>query len=154
MWFCHGSAIENIIYSQTQYFDCSLMVSLFNYRVSYVDWLELVCMYNVVGVSPNFEITVACGLKFHCYLRTLSLKFQKAWARTKIMFSCLCPVGCLSLAETANRKVFSDNIQVLITHFKVKRQIVEFFQQKSTPCCPLPSKLHHRDYAKNRLQSD
>ena len=31
-----------------------------------------------LGVSPNFEITVACDLKFHWYLRTLRLKFQKA----------------------------------------------------------------------------
>ena len=31
-----------------------------------------------LGVSPNFEITVACRLKFHWCLRTLSLKFQKA----------------------------------------------------------------------------
>ena len=30
----------------------------------------------------KFEITVACGLKFHWYLRILSLKFQNA--RTKI----------------------------------------------------------------------
>ena len=32
----------------------------------------------ILGVSPNFEITVACGPKFHWYLRTLILKFQKA----------------------------------------------------------------------------
>ena len=38
--------------------------------------------YVHLGVSPNFEITVACDLKFHCYLGTLSLKFQKS--RTKI----------------------------------------------------------------------
>ena len=31
----------------------------------------VLCM---LGVSPNFEITVAFGLKFHRYLRTLSLK--------------------------------------------------------------------------------
>ena len=30
----------------------------------------------------KFQIKVACGLKFHWYLRALSLKFQKA--RTKI----------------------------------------------------------------------
>ena len=41
-----------------------------------------VCLIYALGVSPNFEITVACGLKFHRYLRTLSLEFQKA--RTKI----------------------------------------------------------------------
>ena len=35
-----------------------------------------------LGVSPNFEITVVFGLKFHWYLKTISLKFQKA--RTKI----------------------------------------------------------------------
>jgi hypothetical protein len=33
-------------------------------------------------VSPNYEITVPIGLKFHWYLRALSLRFQKA--RTKI----------------------------------------------------------------------
>jgi hypothetical protein len=41
--------------------------------------VDLTC---TLGVSPNFVITEACGLKFHWYLRTLSLKFQKA--RTKI----------------------------------------------------------------------
>ena len=35
-----------------------------------------------LGISPKFESTVACGLKFHWYFRTLGLKFQKA--RTKI----------------------------------------------------------------------
>ena len=49
----------------------------------------------------KFQITVACGLKFHLYQRMLGLKFQKA--RTKLKFSCLCPIGCLSLVETANR---------------------------------------------------
>ena len=28
--------------------------------------------------STKFGITVACGLKFHWYLRTLNLKFKKA----------------------------------------------------------------------------
>jgi hypothetical protein len=37
-----------------------------------------------LGISPNFEIAVVYGLKFHWNLRTLSLKFQKA--RTKIEF--------------------------------------------------------------------
>ena len=57
--------------------------------------------YNLgnLGVSPNFEITVACSLKFHWCLRTLSLRRLEP----KLIFSCLCPVGCLSLAETANR---------------------------------------------------
>ena len=41
-----------------------------------------VAKLSTLGVSPNFEITVVCGLKFHWYLRTLSLKLQKA--RTKI----------------------------------------------------------------------
>ena len=43
----------------------------------------------ILGVSPNFEITVARGLKFHWYLRTLSIKFQKA--RTKIEVSLSLP---------------------------------------------------------------
>ena len=43
----------------------------------------------ILGVSPNFEITVACGLRFSWCLWILSLKFQNA------MTKCL--------AETANR---------------------------------------------------
>ena len=31
----------------------------------------------------KFKITVACGLKFHWYLRTLSLKFQKSRTKTE-----------------------------------------------------------------------
>ena len=37
-----------------------------------------------LGVSPNFEITVACGLKFHWYLRILSLKFQMATSKIEV----------------------------------------------------------------------
>ena len=48
---------------------------------------------NIRGFT-KFEFTVAFSLKFHWYLRTLSLKFQKA--RTKIEVVCLCPVDCLS----------------------------------------------------------
>ena len=43
----------------------------------------------ILGISPNFEITVACGLRFSWCLWILSLKFQNA------MTKCL--------AETANR---------------------------------------------------
>ena len=55
----------------------------------FCEWMLFVWNYvwkrgsiSLLGVSPNFEITVACGLKFHGYLKTLSLKIQKA--RTKI----------------------------------------------------------------------
>ena len=43
---------------------------------------EILCMYDL-GVSINFEITVAFGQKFHWYFRTLSLKFQKLQAILK-----------------------------------------------------------------------
>ena len=33
------------------------------------------CMYS--GGFTKYQVTVACGLKFHWYLKTLSLKFQK-----------------------------------------------------------------------------
>ena len=42
------------------------------------------------GVRPNFEITVAFGLKFHWYLRTLSLKFQKARTKIEVFLSLPC----------------------------------------------------------------
>ena len=42
-------------------------------RVDNIKPENVVC---ILGVSPNFDITVACGLKFHWYLRTLSLKLQ------------------------------------------------------------------------------
>ena len=39
----------------------------------------------LIRCFTNFEITVACGLKFHWYLRTLSLKFQKATCKIEIL---------------------------------------------------------------------
>ena len=36
-------------------------------------FLTIMCVVSMLGVSPNFEITVACGLKSHWYLRTFSL---------------------------------------------------------------------------------
>ena len=39
---------------------------------------NLIEYVRILGVSPNFEIAVICGLKFHWYLRTLCLKFQRA----------------------------------------------------------------------------
>ena len=47
--------------------------------------------YRYIRGFTNFEITVACGLKFHWYLRTLSLEFQKA--RTKIEVQLQQPTG-------------------------------------------------------------
>ena len=49
----------------------------------------------------KFGIKVLWRLQFLEYLRTLSLKFQKAWIKLKL--SWVCPVGCLSLADPANR---------------------------------------------------
>jgi hypothetical protein len=43
-----------------------------------------------IVVSPNFEITVECGLKFHWYLRTLSLKFRNATTQIEIFWSLPC----------------------------------------------------------------
>ena len=42
-----------------------------------------------LGVSPNFEITVACTLKFHWHLRTFSLK-QKARTKIEVFLSLPC----------------------------------------------------------------
>ena len=63
----------------------------------------LFCYYYSMYIRgfTKFGIKVAWSLQFLGYLRTLSLKFQKA--RTKMKFSCLCPVGCLCLTETAVR---------------------------------------------------
>ena len=49
-----------------------------------------------IKVSPNFEITVACGVKFCWYLRTLGLTFHKT--RTKIEVFLPLP-GCLSVQQ-------------------------------------------------------
>ena len=38
-----------------------------------------------IGVSPNFKITVLCGLKF--YLKILSLEFQKATSKIEVFRS-------------------------------------------------------------------
>ena len=45
--------------------------------------------YTTLGVSPNFR-SVACGLKFHWYLRTLGLKFQKARTKIEVFLSLPC----------------------------------------------------------------
>ena len=48
----------------------------FRFCVLNMQWIFL-CMH--IRGFTKFEITVACGLKFHCHLRTLSLKFQFSW---------------------------------------------------------------------------
>ena len=40
-----------------------------------------------LGVSPNFEITVACGLKCHWYFRTLSFKFQNVGTKIEVFLN-------------------------------------------------------------------
>ena len=42
-------------------------------RIDMLIMKEILCMYDL-GVSLDFEITVACGQKFHWYFRTLNLK--------------------------------------------------------------------------------
>jgi hypothetical protein len=53
-----------------------------------INYVNSLCM---LGYSPNFEITVACGLKFGWYFRTLCLKFQKT--RNKIEVYLRQPTG-------------------------------------------------------------
>ena len=43
-----------------------------------------------LGVSSNFKITVAFGLKIYWYLRTLSSKFQKASIKIEVFLSLSC----------------------------------------------------------------
>ena len=45
---------------------------------------------NMHMAPPNFEITVACDLNFHWYLRTLGLKFQKARTKIELFLSLSC----------------------------------------------------------------
>jgi hypothetical protein len=47
----------------------------------------------------NFEITVACGLEFHWYLRTLSLKFQNARTKIEVRLSLPCWLSQFSLLK-------------------------------------------------------
>ena len=52
----------------------------------------------------NFEITVACGLKFHWYLRTLSLKFQKATSKIEVFLSLPSWLSRLNREPTGQRQ--------------------------------------------------
>jgi hypothetical protein len=53
-------------------------------------------------VSLNFEITVACDLKFHWYLRTLSLTFQKARTKIEVFLSLPCWLSRLKVSWFQN----------------------------------------------------
>ena len=39
--------------------------------------LALAVLVSTLGVSPNFEIKMACGLKFHWYLRTFDFEISE-----------------------------------------------------------------------------
>jgi hypothetical protein len=65
-----------------------------------------------VGVSPNFKITVACGLKFYWYLRTLSLKFQEATSRIEVFQSLPCLASNLQPNQRRER-----NTSILLAAF-------------------------------------
>ena len=52
----------------------------------------------------NLGITVACGLKFHRYLRTLSLKFQKARSKTEVFLSLPCWLSAKLRQPTRQRQ--------------------------------------------------
>jgi hypothetical protein len=56
-----------------------------------------------LGVSPNFMITVACGLNFHWYMMTLSLKFQKAMTKIEVFQSALFILGPSTLQPKQGR---------------------------------------------------
>ena len=46
---------------------------------------SLACIY--IRGFTKFQITEACGLKFHWHLKTLSLKFQKATSKIEVFLS-------------------------------------------------------------------
>ena len=52
----------------------------------------------IMGLT-KFKITVACGLKFHWYLRTLSLKFQKARTKIEVFRSLPCWLSQFSFRQ-------------------------------------------------------
>ena len=53
-----------------------------------------VAKLSTLGVSPNFEITVACGVSL--VFEDFKFKISEGGLGPKLKFSCLCPVGCLS----------------------------------------------------------
>ena len=79
-------------------------------------FLKTYCCQGIckLGVSPNFEITVACGLKFHWYLRTLSLKFQKALTKMEVFLSLPC---CLSLFNWDSQQGRDRKTPILLVAF-------------------------------------
>ena len=71
-----------------------------------------------IGVSPNFKITVVCGLKF--YLEIPSLKFQKATSKIEVFWSLPClawgpPISSLNRAENG-----TSILLVAFCNFKLK----------------------------------
>ena len=63
---------------------CSGLLVNLKFCLSNFQFLEICAL----RVSANFEITVACGLKFHWYLKTLSLEFQTAEAEVFLSLPC------------------------------------------------------------------
>ena len=46
---------------------------------------EVSLVFGESRVSPNFKITMVCGLMFHRHLKTVSLKFQKAMGKDLVL---------------------------------------------------------------------
>ena len=46
--------------------------------------------HSTLGFSPNSEITLVCGLKFHWYLRSLSLILQEPGTKIEVFLSLPC----------------------------------------------------------------
>ena len=85
-----------------------------------------------LGVSPNFKVAVGIGQKFHWYLRTLSLKFQKTTSKIEVFQS----LSCLQRAKTRKLKVLK-NPRNLATHkaLNIKDWMWIFLREKTHKVC-------------------
>ena len=96
-----------------------------NYKKSSLlsTWISLLTKSDSVvgvGVSPSFEITVVCGLKFYWYLRTLSLKFQKARTKIEIFLSLPCWLSQLNWDSQKGRDRKISILLVAFWNFKLR----------------------------------
>ena len=68
----------------------------------------------------KFEITVACGLKFHWFLRTLNLKFQKARTKIDVFLSLPCWLSQLNWDSQQGRDRKTSILVLAFWNFKFK----------------------------------
>ena len=97
-------------------------------------WLRWYIWQIYVSGFTKFEITVACGLEFHWYLRTLSLKFQKARTKIEVFLSLPCWLSQFTsfLFNTIKWPILIYSQFLLRSSTDVKKVLIFKFQRIAT----------------------